>query len=273
MWGADRQPLGQIEPESVRFLLVHHTASANDYREDEVAAVIGSIYDFHTGPEKGWPDVAYHFFVDRFGGVWEGRQQATGPPVRADATGGNQGYAQLVCLLGDFTSELPTSAALDSLNRVLAWLADRYGIDTAPGATIEFVSRGSNRWASGETVTTPTIAGHRDMSNTACPGDTFYPYLVANVAREVTASRAGQSVGTTTTIVERTPATAATASPEDSSISGPTPAMPRGDDPGANDGDSWNTEVGTIALIGGLAAGAVGVVVHQRSRPDNNGVP
>ena len=60
---------------------------------------------------------------------------------------------------------------------MLAWLAGRDLVSLADGATTTFVSRGSNRWPAGTTVTTPTIAGHRDMSYTACPGDTLYPLL------------------------------------------------------------------------------------------------
>ena len=90
---------------------------------------------------------------------------------------GSQGFAQLICLIGDFTSQLPTPAAQASLVKVLAWLADRYDIDIGHGATTSFISRGSQRWPAGTAVSTPTIAGHRDMSYTACPGDAFYPLL------------------------------------------------------------------------------------------------
>ncbi len=134
------------------------------------------MYAFHTGP-KGWHDIAYNFLVDREGGVWEGRAGSLAGPVAADATGGSQGFDQLVCFIGDFTSVTPTPAALDAGNRTLAWLAQRYSIDTSAGAKVTFVSRGSNKWPAGARVTTSTIAGHREMSTTACPGNAFYPYV------------------------------------------------------------------------------------------------
>ena len=174
-WGAALPPMGPIEVETPLFLLVHHTASSNSYTS--AASVIQATYAFQTSAAKGWNDVCYEFFVGRDGDVWEGRAGALSGPVVADATGGSQGFAPLVCLLGDFTSEMPTEAARDSLVKVLAWLGDRYSINLTPGATTTFVSRGSQRWAAGTQVTTPTIAGHRDMSYTACPGDTFYPML------------------------------------------------------------------------------------------------
>lgn len=174
-WGADLPPRGEIGPEEVKFLLVHHTASSNyvpDPRE-----VIRQTYAFQTGPSKKWPDICYHFMIGPDGSVWETRAGSLAGPVMTDATGGNQGYAQLVCLIGDFTSQPPTDAAQESLMRTLIWLADRYGIDTAPTATTTFVSRGSDRFRRGTTITTPTISGHRDVTYTACPGDLGYTLL------------------------------------------------------------------------------------------------
>lgn len=208
-WADGLEPTGPLAPEEVRFLLVHHTATSNGYDEPEVPDILRQIYRFHTGPEKGWPDVCYNFFVDRFGGVWEGRQGSLDGPVMADATGGSQGFAQLVCLIGDFTAEMPTEAALGSLVRLLAWNADRFGLATTPGSTVEFVSRGSNRWDAGVPVVTPTIAGHRDMSATACPGDTFYPWVRESVLAAVDGVRALLTATTTQAPPTEPPATTA----------------------------------------------------------------
>lgn len=174
-WGAALPPKGPIGVETPLFLLVHHTASSNSYTS--AAGLIQATYSFHTSSAKGWNDVCYEFFIGRDGDVWEGRAGALTGPVVADATGGSQGFAQLICLLGDFTTELPTDAAQNALVMVLAWLADRYAIDITPGATASFVSRGSQRWPAGTPVETYTISGHRDMSYTACPGDALYPML------------------------------------------------------------------------------------------------
>ena len=189
-WGADLLPTRPIlTPEEVRFLLVHHTASTNKPSTGGTIATLRKTYAFQTGA-KGWPDVCYEFFVDRDGLVWEGRTGSLAAPVVADATGGSQGFAQLVCLVGNFTTVLPTAAQQTSLVRTLAWLADRYSIDTTPGATTTFVSRGSNRFKAGVIVTTKTISGHRDTSKTACPGNKFYPVVRDSLQALVTAERA-----------------------------------------------------------------------------------
>jgi hypothetical protein len=199
-WGADLPPVRPVPlGETVEFLLVHHTASTNGYAAGAARNVIRSTYSFHTSSAKGWPDVCYEFFVDRYGVVWEGRQGALAGPVVADATGGSQGFAQLVCMVGDFTSVLPTAAAMTSLTRTLAFLADRYGLDTRPGATATFLSRGSQRWRRGVSVTTPTISGHRDMSYTSCPGDAFYPVVHTQLQAMVQAERARMAAAQGTT--------------------------------------------------------------------------
>jgi len=193
-WASGLAPTGALEEENraeVLFLLVHHTASGNDYAPDGVVDLLRGFFRFHTGTERGFPDIAYNFLVDRFGAVWEGRTGSLDAPVKPSATGGTQGFAQLGCYIGDHSTDPPTAEARASMLELLAWLADTYAVDTAAGARVSFVSRGSSRWPAGATVTTPTIAGHRDMSLTTCPGDAAYADLVANYAVDVTSLRSG----------------------------------------------------------------------------------
>jgi hypothetical protein len=288
--GSDRPFLGAPEGEDVRFLLVHHTAGS--VGSDPLATMRG-IYDFHTSADKGWPDVAYNFFIDPSGGVYEARAGSLANAVEASATGGNQGFAQLVCLLGDFTDQNPTAAALESLNATLAWLADTYGVDTSPGAQTSFVSRGSNRWEQGVTVTANTISGHRDMSRTACPGDTFYPYLVANVASEVSALRgavAAPSITqapsptstttpatTTTTVLETAvPGSTVPATVADGPVETPPPPPSDAsvvDAPTAGGGgrDSVNRAGLAIGVAAAVAVGGAAVVAGVRGQHDDAG--
>ncbi len=77
---------------------------------------------------------------------------------------------------------------------LLTAIADTYGIDTTPGATTTFVSRGSNRWPLDSSVTATTIAGHRDMSQSICPGDAAYELVLYVFPAEVSAIRASRTV-------------------------------------------------------------------------------
>lgn len=170
-WGADLPPTGPLDVEAredVRFLLVHHSASSNDYAAADVPELLRSFFRFHT-TDRGWPDIAYNFLVDRAGVVWEGRQGSLTEPVKGDATGGSQGFALLACWIGDHREQPPTDAAQEAMAGLLAALAARYNID--PLGETSFVSRGSNLHPEGTKVQTRCLAGHREMSQTSCPGD------------------------------------------------------------------------------------------------------
>jgi hypothetical protein len=263
-WGADLAPRGPLEPEAegdVRFLLVHHTAGANGYPPEDVPGTLRGIYDMHTGPEKGWPDVAYNFFVDRHGGVWEGRTGSLDAPVKPDATGGSQGFAQLACFIGDHSTEPPTPEAAASMVALLAWLGERYQVDTSPGATTTFTSRGSNRWPAGTSVTATTISGHRDMSQTACPGDAGYA-LVSTLPGLVTERRLQAAAANTTTT---TTAPATTTTTTSAAATNPETAA-------ANPADPDDSAPDLLTLVGGglvatsVAALALGGALHLRDR-------
>lgn len=285
-WAEGRTARRPLEVEQPLFLLVHHTAQPNsDYSRDDVPRLLQGIFDAHTGSDKGWPDVAYNFFVDRFGRVYEGRTGSIVGPVRGSATGGNQGYSQLCCFLGDFQSLPPDAEALDSMCRLLAWLADRDGIDVAPGSTVQFASLGSNRWPAGSTVRTRTISGHRDVSLTACPGDAAYQLLEREIPMRVqgllgamaTPSTTTTAVDTTTTTIgPTTTATPATSVPSASTNEGSPPdeastrkmrsrtAPERVDQPGDD-----SSGIGLLVGIGSGAAVALGLSsLWLRSRRD-----
>ena len=184
---------------------MHHSASSNVYGSDDVSRMLRSMYAFDTGPARRWPDVAYNFVVDRFGGIWEARAGSVAGSVMGDATGGSQGFAQLCCLMGNHHQAPPTEAAVAATASLLAWLGARYGIDTRPGAEAVFISRGSNLHPPGTVVRTPTIAGHRDMSATICPGDHLYRIVTGDLPARVNRLRDGAAAAVHHSDVRYTP--------------------------------------------------------------------
>ena len=226
VWGADLPPTGPMTSEApgdVRFLLVHHSASPNDYSPDQSIRYLRSFYHYHTSDEKGWPDIAYNVLVDKHGQIFEGRQGSIESPVRGDATGGSQGFALLTCFIGDHQDVVPTEPAQSAMVALLAWLADAYEIDPRPGSTVEFVSRGSNLHPEGKLVVTPTITGHRTMSRTTCPGDQAFALVKQSFPQQVTAALAstesdsGSSVTASTTSTT-TPPTPAQTKPTEATV-------------------------------------------------------
>lgn len=212
-WAGGLGPVGPIPPEpEVRYLLVHHSAEpGNDYGEGEVAGILRGFYRFHTSATKGWPDLAYNFMVDRFGRVWEGRAGSLAGPVAGDATGGNQGFDQLCCFVGNHQQEPPSTEALAAMGRLLGALSTRYGVPVGPDATTVFTSRGSNRHPAGAQVATPTITGHRDMSRTQCPGDAVMARL--GDLRSLAAAAGGAPALTRVAPESASPTTAAPSRP------------------------------------------------------------
>lgn len=189
-WGADLPPKREIPSEDTKYLLVHHTTTPK--LSTSTRTVIRNTYTWHTSATKGWADVCYNFFVGRDGQVWEGRAGSLDGPKRADATGGNQGFAQLVCLVGEFNTQYPTSAQMASLIKTLAHVGLRDGVDLTNGAKVTFTSRGSQRWPKGTSVTTPTVNGHRSMSYTYCPGNHVWTQM-STIRAKVAAQAAAWS--------------------------------------------------------------------------------
>ncbi|NNE96515.1 MAG: hypothetical protein HKN24_10850 [Acidimicrobiales bacterium] len=281
-WAGDgRLPTGPLEPEDVRLIVVHHTLIPNNgYSQDQVAKLLRDIYDFHTGPEKGWPDIAYNFMVDQFGDIWEARHGSLDGPVRGSATGGNQGYSQLCCFLGDLSGTPPTERASASMSWLLATLADRYDIDTAPDATVTVDSLGSSRYAAGESMTLSTLSGHRDVSLTACPGEAGYAYLQQTLPGLVNAQRTPPpttaTTEATTTTTASTTTTATSAPTTEAPPTSDTSAVETIDDQLAVDGvDRDEDEDGSLLplILGGaaLAAAGAGIVAIAKRNIDDDG--
>ena len=168
-----RGPLPVEAPGNVRFLEVHHSVlPSNTYTQAQVPAILRTFYTLHV--DKGWPDIAYNFLIDRFGTIWEGRAGSRASPVIPSATGGHQGFSQKVCFIGNHVTSAPTAVMNDRMVSTLAMLAARHRIQTAPGRTATFTSRGSNLLPAGLRCTVPTIVGHRQVVRTACPGDAAF---------------------------------------------------------------------------------------------------
>lgn len=262
-WSNGKVPVGPLQPEEdVKFLLVHHTASANE-GPDKAIALLRSFFAFHTGPEKKWPDIAYNFLVDSGGQIWEGREGSIDGPVRGDATGGSQGHALLCCFIGDFREVSPTPEAIAAMTSLLAWLADRYAVELADGHEVTFTSRGSSRWPAGTTVTTTPIAGHRDMSSTSCPGDVAYD-LIASTLRPGARDLVAQA--------RPTPTPSPTPSPPPSAI--PTTEVSAGSAASASASGAGATATSggeglltaAIGAAGVAAVGGLSWVLHRRMR-------
>ncbi|KAK2497015.1 hypothetical protein MC885_017016 [Smutsia gigantea] len=134
------------------FLYVHHTyvpaPPCTDFAH--CAADMRSMQRFHQ-ETRGWEDIGYSFVVGSDGYVYEGRGWHW---VGAHTRGHNsRGFG--VALVGNYTAELPTEAALRTLHDMLPRCAVRAGLLRPDYA----------------------LLGHRQLVHTDCPGDALFSLL------------------------------------------------------------------------------------------------
>lgn len=168
-WGC---PDGQNSPSwdkeyvTVSHILVHHTVTPND--DTNHAARVLSIWYYHA-VTRGWGDIGYNYLIARDGSLYEGR--AGGDDVVAGhAYPYNEGSLGLA-FMGTFVSDPVPQAMMDSAADLIAWKAYQKGFDPEGSAYLK-------------DIRIKRISGHRDVAQTACPGDVLYG-LLPNLRKEV----------------------------------------------------------------------------------------
>lgn len=146
-WSA-RPPGPDRRPHRIDRITLHHTGPPSWYGVPPTPAYLRAIQSFHMGPDRRWPDIAYHLLIDLDGIVWEGRSLTVAGDT---ATNYDPAAHALIAVLGDYSLQQPTVAQRNAIVDTAGWLVDTHGC--AP----------------------ETLHGHRDYAATACPGD----YLAA----------------------------------------------------------------------------------------------
>jgi hypothetical protein len=142
VWAAVPPGAG-MRPHAIERVTLHHTGPPVWYGDPPAAGYLRIIQSFHTGPERRWPDIAYHLLIDLDGIVWQGRPLAFAGDTATsyDPTG-----HALVAVLGDYDVQQPNHAQLIAIEATISWLLTAYALDPA------------------------TAGAHRDYAATACPG-------------------------------------------------------------------------------------------------------
>ena len=176
-WGANESyRSGSPSYADVQMAFVHHTASGNDYSRAQAPAIMRGIYAYHTR-SLHWSDVGYNFLVDRYGVIYEGRSGGmTKGVVGAQVLGFNTGSTG-ISVIGTFSTASPPAAVVTALERLLAWKLDVHHVDPEGRATL--VCGYGQKFATGQNVEFPVVAGHRDANFTDCPGGKLYGRLPA----------------------------------------------------------------------------------------------
>ncbi len=146
---------------TVSHLIVHHEFGSNT--SSDWAARVRSVQNFHING-NGWSDIGYNFLVDPNGVIYEGRAGGDNA-IGAHFCGRNRN-TMAVCMLGDYSSVTPTTATQNSVKDILAWKANKEGINPL-GSSFHSSVNGS----------LTHIAGHRDAGCSVCPGNGGYATL------------------------------------------------------------------------------------------------
>src|SRR5690606_16619664 len=168
-WGA-RKARKITTNRDLKLAIVHHSAGGNSYTPGQVPGIIKGIQNYHLDGQ-GWDDIAYNFLVDKYGGIWEGREGGVTNLIRGGHTAGFNTDTVGVCVLGDHTSAVPTSACIASTAAVIAWKLELHGRSVL-GSVPYTAGTGAKRpdFPPGTTKSVPVVTMHGDLGLTACPG-------------------------------------------------------------------------------------------------------
>ncbi|WP_309130040.1 N-acetylmuramoyl-L-alanine amidase [Brevibacterium sp.] len=177
-WGAD-ESLVRCEPDSTagaKGVFLHHTAGSNSYTRSQAPAIIRGYLSYHT-QSRGWCDLGYNFLVDKYGVIYEGRAGSIDRAITGAHAAGFNSSTIGVSVLGTYGTAAPSTAAQNSVKRVIAWKANQYGFAPTGKMTLTSGGGSTSRYPAGRSVSLNVVSGHRDTSYTECPGNSFYSQL------------------------------------------------------------------------------------------------
>lgn len=169
-WGAKPANTALMKPQVPREIVIHHT-SVRQQPKLTLAQKLRGLQSFsqtpgtvNGRPKPAWGDVPYHFYIDLTGRIGEGRDINYAGDTNTKYSTANR--IQIV-LEGHFDREEPSPAQLQSLDKLVLWLAAQYRVP-------------------------PTkISGHNDHVPTDCPGRNLKSYL-PQLQSKVKASSTGE---------------------------------------------------------------------------------
>jgi hypothetical protein len=171
-WGA-RAASGITYMGALTRAIVHHTAGSefNTSGLEASKANVRAVQNLHMS--NGWGDIGYHFLVDKFGNIFEGRFNSMGALPRGahDGTNTNSFGFNVMGYFHPSVNNVPTAAMMNSLYAVIAWrMPNGWSPYGSPGVYGPL----------GNSV--GYLDAHRRVNATACPGDHVYnPYMGSNV--------------------------------------------------------------------------------------------
>lgn len=148
-WGWELIRDEVIKDQQINYITVHH-GGVEFHEKDSVAVKIKNLQKWSRNVKK-WIDIPYHFMIDLTGKIYEARP--VNFPGDTNTEYDPSGHV-LVEVMGNYEIQEPNESQLSSLVSILAYLAERFEVDTE------------------------NIKTHKDYSKiTVCPGKNLYKYF------------------------------------------------------------------------------------------------
>ncbi len=157
-WRA-QPPNGRFRKHKIDRITIHHSGVVLSENRDAPDALRGA-QAYHQG--AGFPDIAYHFMIDRHGHIYKGRPRWAKGDTFTDYA--PRGHLLLMCE-GNFDEQDISRAQRASLCDITTWAVSQFDVP---------LSR---------------IKGHRDYASTACPGEDLYGLLMDGTIRKKVRAR------------------------------------------------------------------------------------
>ncbi|CAF1234774.1 unnamed protein product [Rotaria magnacalcarata] len=145
-WGARAAKSTTGMAKSLPYVVIHHTTGGTCAAKSACIVKMKGFQNYHMD-SNGWVDIGYSFLVGEDGNIYEGR----GWTYVGAHTYGYNSQSIGISVIGDYMSQKPNSAALNSVKALIEC-----------GISRGYIS------------STYTLRGHRDLDSTSCPGNAFY---------------------------------------------------------------------------------------------------
>ncbi|XP_053545201.1 peptidoglycan-recognition protein SC2 [Bombina bombina] len=145
-WGGRAPTCRTAMATPVTYVIIHHTAGASCTTQSACITQVKNIQNMHMTTNE-WCDIGYSFLVGEDGNIYEGRGWtsvgAHAPNYNSNSIGIN--------IIGTFTSRNPNAAAQNAAKALISC-----------GVTKGYIKSAY------------ILKGHRNVTATECPGNTFY---------------------------------------------------------------------------------------------------
>ncbi|MDD5213834.1 MAG: N-acetylmuramoyl-L-alanine amidase [Candidatus Gracilibacteria bacterium] len=157
----------------VKAIIIHHTDTQDISKPSD--QILRGIYYYHS-VQNGRGDIGYNYIVGQDGKIYEGK--AGGDYVVGSHTLRNNKSNVSISVIGNYQNNYLTEEQQASINKLVGYLAKKYGIDLDKQRVYHKSCLSSSNCTNPlVNVTRASLIGHRDAGYTTCPGDNRYGLL------------------------------------------------------------------------------------------------